>query len=848
MLAFFFAGFTPQFILHAQNFDWKNIEIGHGGHCDMLIPHPQENGLLYARSDVNGAYKMTNATGKWEDLLSQYFSSNSHVGRGGVAMAVDPNNKNTLYIARHALHRSTDGGVTWQNVLNKDAGNKREHGEAIAVDPQNAARVYYGTMAEGLWMSSDAGQTWSQVPPSSIPFGDGNPGVTLVAVDGSSTAGSFSKNVYVDVFEQGFFWSSNAGATWTRLTQIPTGIARVAISPSGIAYIVRVAGGVYRFDPSSATVTNITPTGAANFSATAVAVRSGTEQVVIALHSNGRRLYRATNPTLPSSWTHLPHESMVNHQPWALMQFWSQLRAWFLSSDPHNSSRVYFGDSFAFWESDDVWTKGTVASEPIVWESLPWGFENTVSLDLHTPPTGTEVKLFAGMRDVTGFRVTDPDSFPLETLARPSDDAVGLAIFEGNANHIAFIAPEKTAPFGHALYYSVNNGLNWTKRGIAFPSATFWKTTGKLAMSATDSNRLVAVAHNRLPRYSTDGGWTWADSTGLPPSTPLRWPGMDWTSYPLDNDKVLGSTFYLHYYNQPGFFRSTDGGASWAKINETLPVSGSSTLMVENSVRAVPGRAGEVWVALRSNGLWRSTNGGVNFTQIPGFQDARLLAFGAAAPDSTDPTCYVHGRRNGELSVYMSKDNGQTWTSILKPSDPRLGQTLGMAASRTEFGKVYVGTRGLGLFQGIADLPVNVPQPFNPGFELGKTGWGTSGANPVASFVEQGGAYAGSRRLVHWSTGAFQVNTYQSVTGIPDGNYSVRVWTKSSGWGTQRVYVNQYGGPQRFVSIPRNTTAWTQVQIDNLQVTQGQLMITFYTNEASGSWTYYDEVSIVPTP
>ena len=75
----------------------------------------------------------------------------------------------------------------------------------------------------------------------------------------------------------------------------------------------------------------------------------------------------------------------------------------------------------------------------------------------------------------------------------------------------------------------------------------------------------------------------------------------------------------------------------------------------------------------------------------------------------------------------------------------------------------------------------------NPGFEddgVGTgdpTGW-TSIGDVYADYTEPGG-HTGDFRLSHWNANSYVVATTQTVTGLSDGQYIMRVWYKSGGGG-----------------------------------------------------------------
>jgi len=61
------------------------------------------------------------------------------------------------------VHKSTNGGATWQDITPATALNRAVHPDmhAIAFDPSNPDIVWVGTDG-GIFRSSNGGQTWQQ--------------------------------------------------------------------------------------------------------------------------------------------------------------------------------------------------------------------------------------------------------------------------------------------------------------------------------------------------------------------------------------------------------------------------------------------------------------------------------------------------------------------------------------------------------------------------------------------------------------------------------------------------------------------------------------------------------------
>lgn len=135
----------------------------------------------------------------------------------------------------------------------------------------------------------------------------------------------------------------------------------------------------------------------------------------------------------------------------------------------------------------------------------------------------------------------------------------------------------------------------------------------------------------------------------------------------------------------------------------------------------------------------------------------------------------------------------------------------------------------------------------NPGFEAdaatgNPTGW-TTWSNPTdnANYTEAGG-YAGSYKLAHWYSSAYQISTNQTKTGLTNGTYTMKAWVKSSGgFKTSQMYVKNFGGTEKKVTIP-TTNTWTQIILRDINVTNGQAEFGFWTDANANNWINVDNV------
>lgn len=147
-----------------------------------------------------------------------------------------------------------------------------------------------------------------------------------------------------------------------------------------------------------------------------------------------------------------------------------------------------------------------------------------------------------------------------------------------------------------------------------------------------------------------------------------------------------------------------------------------------------------------------------------------------------------------------------------------------------------------------AHATTTTPAVADPGFEADgtgtptPTGWSASGTTS-ASYTEAGGR-SGSYRLTHWSASAYTVDTYQTITGITDGYYTLGVWVRSDDTGGDNVIsLSGCGGATKTTYVPVDSDgSWVRI-VDYVDVTNNRCTIGFSSSSAAGAWTNYDDVT-----
>ena len=194
-------------------YSWTNAQIAGGGFVPGIVFNQTERNLIYARTDIGGAYRWNEAGQSWTPLLD-WVGQNNWGYNGVLSIAPDPVDTNRVYAAvgmytndwdpnNGAILRSSDKGNTWQitTLPFKNGGNMpgRGMGERLAVDPHNNRNVYFAAEGgNGLWRSTDFGATWAKV--TAFP-----------------NAGNYVQNPADtnDYQNQNTGWDSSAESAWT---------------------------------------------------------------------------------------------------------------------------------------------------------------------------------------------------------------------------------------------------------------------------------------------------------------------------------------------------------------------------------------------------------------------------------------------------------------------------------------------------------------------------------------------------------------------------------------------------------------------------------------------------------
>lgn len=717
---------------------WNSVKWGGGGYVSGLVFHPGTANLLYARTDIGGAYRWNSASSSWTPITDGLgFGAAESKYHGVESIALDPNNDQLVYMAtgmytfegNGRLYISSDRGDHWTHVDLPFAlgGNNpgRAIGERLMVDPNKPSTLFFGSRTAGLWKSTDSGKTWSQVTALSsfkmtqdqVNAAGGAMGVELVVYDsGTKGSGTATQTIYAAVAPDyasaaglgaNMYKSTDGGTSWVPVATPLSGyhIPHMVRAADGMFYVVFTkdtgpgAGGpgrLYKFDGSTWTLLkSVDPTGGTNFGLGGVSV-----------HGSGASTRIALGVT--NSWGNWSGQQIVQLSDDA-GKTWREIEAtmpgeiasgWVddVEIDPANRDHILHVHGGGIVE-----TKNASSAAPS-WNGSITNIEETATLAIVTPPAGAPYKFINSAGDIGTWLQTDVASKP--TLAPNANWS------NGNTADMAWADPLYIAGAGVANwsgaggfgFWSGDGGKTWADFAT-LPAGAQANTGAAASIVVPSRNNIVWAPANSVPSYSTNSGASWV-ATNLPPLAAV---GQNWDrGYHLAADRKNPNKVYAYdsggaTWGTPGkIYVSTDGGHSFSLSPGSAAANLAPSAFWTTSMAVNPNAEGDLWLA-DGNTVYHSLDSGASWTKLNNFaggagtQGASLIALGKAASGAKySAAIYVVGTINGVWGVHRSDDAGVTWTRFNDDAH-QFGGIGVMAADHSTYGRIYVSGTGRGL-------------------------------------------------------------------------------------------------------------------------------------------------------
>jgi len=606
------------------------------GRVAAVAPSPAAGGPFLIGTASGGVWRSTTLGNAWTPVTDEQCSLNTG------AVAVDPKNTSIVYAGTGEFNagstgcgvlRSVDGGVTWTRFADglPLGSTAAVRFGSIVVDPATAgsatASVVLGGTNAGVVRSTNSGASWSVVLTGGVSSVIAHP----------TRAGVFyaGDRDQTTVSHRGVFKSTDAGATWTQLPALPVstpanvGRIELAISRTSPDWIYALVNdvstrrllGLFRYDESKGTWTTLAANGVYTGNARGDFGAQSEYDLAIAVDPrDASRVYVAGVRAFRSTDGGATFRPMANeiHCDWHVIVI-----------DPRNPDILYAGTDggvFVSTDAGDTWTsknEGLAITQYYPGISLdPLG---TVIMG-GSQDNGTHVYsgslywdgFLGGDGGYTAINYKDPSIRYGETqwstgsgntlvrMSGPAQSTRTNGIASGD--RAQFIPPLIIDPitptrlyFGTLrLYRTTNEGVSWTP-----VTGDVSKGTGTIltvAVAPSDSNTLYVGTSDGNVQVSQNYGDVFTlSNTGLPNRAITR--------IVVDPASPTHAVLTVSGFGTGHIFETADAGATWRDI------SGNLIDAPANSA-ALVGTSGTIFVGT-DVGVFQTSDDGATWTPGP---------------------------------------------------------------------------------------------------------------------------------------------------------------------------------------------------------------------------------------
>ena len=647
----------------------STLFVRDSGRPVSIVVDPTNTQIIYLATSGGGVWKTTTGGTSWTAITDTMGT----LACG--ALAMDPNNHNTLYLGLGdafdgtgiGFVKSTDGGTSWSAPVFLGTSTSIRD---VQVCPTDSTIILAATNA-GLFRSTNSGASFTQVSIATgvatapvcwqLAYGGGTNWAMTVEADTTNTAGSGQ-----------IYYSSDNGVTWAQAT----GMTKT--------------GGIKRLSMASAPSQRLTMYAMGQRAAPSVASDPATDLADIFKSTDGGHTWTALNANT-KNYTNTNSESSSLTKLLGGQGFYNHV----ILVDPTNPSIAYFGGQLLLCQTSDG---GSTFSQKTNWLaqfSLPY-----VHADFHAGAIDASGTIYVG---------TDGGIFK-QTSAASNTWTSDLNI--GIASHLIYSVGSSLNNRNAVIGGFQDNGT----RVRSGTTATFNQQIGGDGFGSninpTNAQNMLGTLYYTRVYKSTDGGSTFsAASTGITesnnPSTGVFTtrvvPGLadatGNTVYTFANLKVYKSTNYAGSWtataaapvttgniravaaaksdgtkigvtaNSGRVFLSANSGSSWTQVADlttnNLPnSSGGYSYLWFDTANFNTVYVASVYPSATSNHIWKSSNFGSTWTAIDG-SAASSNGFPFGVPVNTiqnDPGDSLTLYAGTHLGVYKSSDGGSTWT------------------------------------------------------------------------------------------------------------------------------------------------------------------------------------------
>ncbi|MFN2540863.1 MAG: WD40/YVTN/BNR-like repeat-containing protein [Chthoniobacterales bacterium] len=622
-------------------------------------------GETWTRNSVSigdGIYKSTDGGETWTHAGLE---KSERIGR----IAVSPQNSDTVYAAvpgalwsdspDRGLYRTSDGGKTWQLILK--GANLSTGCTSVALDP-NDPNVMFAAMwdfrrkgweyrsggsgpdkpsASGLFRSSDAGQTWTEITP------EGNKGFPKKPYGrlAIAIAPSNGKRIYafVESPESALFVSDDGGATWDKrdksnwMVWRPFYFANLIVDPKNPDRVFKPDGALILSEDAGKSFATIGGFVGAHGDVHDVWIDPTNPQTVIAgddggiwySYNGGSKWWKADN--LPVSQFY--HVSVDNNDPYRVYGGLQDNSSWV------GDSQYPGGITNSRWENmyngDGFWMFPDPSDPDYIYAEYQGGVLGRVNRYTHEarviqPTPNYKEKLRYNWNTPIGLSPTDKSTlyFGAQFLFRSRD----------HGQNWERISPDLTTNDPEKQKQEQSGGVT-----IDNSSAEMHTTIYSISESPKNKSLTWVGTDDGNLQLTRDAGKSWTNVVANVPGLPKN----SWVSWVQASNFEAGTayaTFDRHTFGDmtPYVFRTNDYGKTWMPLvtaADTKGVRGYAHVIKEDLVKS------NLLFLGTEFGLWVSIDQGKTWAQFKGSHfPAVAVRDLAIQPRDNDLVLATHGR------------------------------------------------------------------------------------------------------------------------------------------------------------------------------------------------------------
>jgi photosystem II stability/assembly factor-like uncharacterized protein len=613
--------------------EWRSIGPFRGGRAPAVAGDPDNPLVFYMGTAHGGVWKTADAGGHWRNVSDRFFTL-ATVG----AIDVSRSNPRIIYVGtgegnayQHTtpgdgVWKSSDGGETWTHV----GLEKTRHIIKVFIHPTNPDVVYvaargdiYGTNPDrGVYRTKDGGEKWERVlfksekaGAISLSMDPGNPNVLFAALN------EYARLPWDEVSggpDSGIYKTTDGGNTWTEITHNP-GL------PAGII---------------GKTVIAISP--------------ARPSRVYALIEADEGALFRSDDSG--ATWRAVSTDRDLRRVPMMYFEF---------AADTADPDTVY-ALGMTLYKSTDGGV--TFKAQPMRHSDhhTLWIDPKNAKRMIDGGDGGATITLDGGL---SWSRSDNQPTSELFSLAVDNQDPYWVYAAQNDNSHIALPSRSDSAAIAWPDAIDIRGGEG---------GHTAVKPDGSVVYAC---DRTAMVRYDRRTKETVDIS-VWPENEFGTPMKDLK--NRFYYSFPvLLSPHDAGVLYTAAQY----VFRTTNEGSSWEKISGDLTrnrqdkmqtLIGGPLTTIESSLYHVsvirtiaesPIKKGELWIGTDDSTVQMSPNGGKTWTNVsppdlPEWTTITAIEVSRHAPGTVYLAAERHRVSDLEPSLYKTTNDGETWQKI----------------------------------------------------------------------------------------------------------------------------------------------------------------------------------------